>query len=62
MIYVLIAAISLGFGFLLHSMAKRRNCNPILWGGLGASFWFLPIPFLLMFKCQKKRVQEKGSE
>ncbi|NOX67921.1 MAG: hypothetical protein GXP15_01930 [Gammaproteobacteria bacterium] len=50
MVYVLFAAISFGFGILLHSMARHRNGNPRLWFALGAGFWFLPIPFLLMFK------------
>ena len=51
MVYVLIIAISAGFGVLLHAVARRRGCNPVLWGSLGAGFWFLPIPFLLMFRC-----------
>lgn len=35
------------FAIVLHRMAKRRGRNPVLWGVLGACFWFLPIPFLL---------------
>ncbi len=48
MVFILIVIVSLGFGLLLHTLAKNWGCNPILWGSLGASFWFLPIPFLLL--------------
>jgi len=55
MVYVLIIAISVSFGVLLHAMAKRRGGNPVLWGSLGASLWFLPIPFLLMMRCRASK-------
>lgn len=54
----IIVAISLTFWRLLRSMAKHRGCNPILWASMGASFWFLPIPFLLL--CGLRSANEPG--
>ncbi len=46
--YVLVIAVLLCFGVLLHGMARHRDRNGLLWSSLGASLWFLPIPLLLL--------------
>ena len=51
MVYpIVLVSLTVLFAVLLHFMAKRRGRNPVLWGVLGACFWFLPIPFLLVPK------------
>ncbi len=50
MVFVVIAVLTFGFGYLLHGMAKRRGLNPIFWGLMGGCFWFFPIPILLFVR------------